>query len=383
MKKYFYLGITGLILFEIANVFFIMPMPGSQELDSIELAYFLYSWRWAFRLLFGIMILTGLRSAFQSLKWLPALLLLIAGTVIYAANFKMAADHMFYQPSVMVMGTAENNIVDRERLVLGIHYNGEAKAYPIQYLGYHHQVRDSIGGKPVMVTYCTVCRTGRVFEPIVHGKTENFRLVGMDHYNAMFEDESTKSWWRQVTGESVAGKLKGEKLPEIASVQTTLGKWLELYPQSRIMQADPGFSKQYTSMSDYEQGSERGRLTRRDTGSWQPKSWVIGVIAGNKEKAYDWNRLQRENIIYDEINSIPVAIVLAQDKASFAAFERRSANQKFQINNDSLESNGIKYSFLGKSFYDSIPSLKNIPASQEYWHSWKTFHPNTLIDQQN
>ena len=42
-----------------------------------------------------------------------------------------------------------------------------------------------------MVTYCTVCRTGRVFSPIVEGQPETFRLVGMDHFNAMFEDEGT------------------------------------------------------------------------------------------------------------------------------------------------------------------------------------------------
>ena len=105
------------------------------------------------------------------------------------------------------------------------------------------------------------------------------------------------------------------------------------------------------------------------------------MIAGKTEKAYDWNRLQRESIIYDEINKIPVVIILAKDKNSFAAFERSSADQQFQVISDSLESNGVKYSFLGKPAYDSILSLKNIPAYQEYWHSWMTFHPNTLVDQ--
>ncbi len=49
MKKIFYSGIVSYIFFEIANVYFIMPMPGSQEMNSIYVAYFLYSWRWVFR----------------------------------------------------------------------------------------------------------------------------------------------------------------------------------------------------------------------------------------------------------------------------------------------------------------------------------------------
>ena len=39
-KNCFYAGIAGLILFEIANVYFIMPMPGSQQMDSLAIAYF-------------------------------------------------------------------------------------------------------------------------------------------------------------------------------------------------------------------------------------------------------------------------------------------------------------------------------------------------------
>ena len=48
MKKIFYLGIISYIFFEIANVYFIMPMPGSQEMNSINVAYFLYTWRRVF-----------------------------------------------------------------------------------------------------------------------------------------------------------------------------------------------------------------------------------------------------------------------------------------------------------------------------------------------
>ena len=45
MKKIFLIGVIGLIVFEIANVYFIMPMPGSQQMNSIGAAYFFYKWR--------------------------------------------------------------------------------------------------------------------------------------------------------------------------------------------------------------------------------------------------------------------------------------------------------------------------------------------------
>ena len=55
----FYTGLAGLTLFEILNVYFIMPFPGSQEIDSLNGAYFLYTHRWIFRAFFGILAVAG------------------------------------------------------------------------------------------------------------------------------------------------------------------------------------------------------------------------------------------------------------------------------------------------------------------------------------
>ena len=322
MKKIFWFGLIGLLLFEIANVYFIMPMPGSQQMNSIDLAYFLYKWRWIFRGLFAAMIFIGLFRTQWKKKWLLIFPIAIIAAVVYMANFKMAADAMFKQPNQLLLVNAVSNKVDSNRLVLGVSINGEAKAYPIRFLGYHHHIQDTVGGKPIMVTYCTVCRTGRVFEPIVNGKKEKFRLVGMDHFNAMLEDATTKSWWRQVTGEAIAGKLKGQQLPEVFSTQTSLAEWLQLNPTSLIMQLDSGFIKSYDTTMKYESGASKSKLTGTDSLSWKDKSWVIGVKAGKERKAYDWNQLKKERLIQDKIGSTPVLIVLSKDDKSFFAFER-------------------------------------------------------------
>ena len=377
MKKLFYFGILFLIVFEIANVYFIMPMPGSQKMKSLDVAYFLYSWRWFFRILFMLMILTGIKRAFSASKWLVSGAILIVLGIAFACNFIMAADSMFKQPVSLKFSNSTENKVETDRLILGITLNGESKAYPIQFLGYHHQVRDSIAGKPIMVTYCTVCRTGRVFEPLIEGKPEEFRLVGMDHFNAMFEDKSTGSWWRQVSGKAVTGSLKGKALPEVPSIQTTLEKWIELYPNTLIMQADEKFKDKYEGMSKYESGASKSKLTLRDTGSWKDKSWVIGVESGSESKAYDWNHLQKEGIIHDELGGKPIVVLLSKDKKSFVALERQSNEQLFSINNDTLITPDNRYNFIGISLDPSKSNLERLNAYQEYWHSWQIFHPLT------
>ena len=375
MKKYFWLGCLGLLLFEIANVYFIMPMPGSQQMNSIDAAYVLYKWRWVFRGVFVLLILAGLFKSAWKRKWISVIPLLLLGAVIYMTNFKMAADAMFQQPKQLILANASDNKIDSNRLIIGIEINGEAKAYPIQLIGYHHHVQDSVGGKPVLVTYCTVCRTGRVFDPVVEGKHEQFRLVGMDHFNAMLEDETTKSWWRQVTGDAIAGKQKGKKLNELLSTQTSLATWLKLYPNTKIMQPDPASASHYDTAFKYESGTSKSKLTGTDTASWKTKSWVVGVKTGNETKMYDWNQLKAKRLIADNIGTTPILLVLAEDHQSFFAFERPEYNHAFFLKGDTLVYRNHLYSINGKGI-DTVSSLKRLPAYQEFFHSWKTFQPS-------
>jgi hypothetical protein len=377
MKKLFYGGIIGIILYEIAKVYFIMPMPGSQQMNSIDAAYILHTWRWPLRILFWAMVGIGSFSVFSGkMKWLPAVFLLLAAGIIYGTNFEMAADTMFYQPSQVIQHNAASNKVDKDRLVIGVEANGEAKAYPIQFIGYHHQVRDVLGGKPIMVTYCTVCRTGRVFEPTVDGKPEVFRLVGMDHFNAMFEDSETGSWWRQANGEAIAGPLKGKMLPELASTQTSLRQWLKLHPDSKVMQPDPVYQAKYDSMSRYESGRGKSTLTKTDTVSWKEKSWVVGIQAGGAAKAFDWNRLKKERIINSQVGTAPLALVLGADNNSFFAFAK-ATDEPFTFRNDSIFTKTGAHDLLGKRLTGTGNDLKRLNAYQEFWHSWRTFHPGT------
>ncbi|MBC7424203.1 MAG: DUF3179 domain-containing protein [Ferruginibacter sp.] len=378
MKKIFFTGIIGLLLFEVLNVYLIMPMPGSQQMDSIDVAYFLYRWRWAFRMLFGVMIVVGLLTSRFKKKWVPLVPLALVAAIVYMANFYMAAGHMFYKPKQVLMANAALNKTDTGGLVIGIVNNGEAKAYPIRLLGYHHQVYDSIGGKPVIVTYFTVCRTGRVYEPIVNGKQERFRLVGMDHFNAMFEDTTTKSWWRQATGQAITGQLKGQQLPEFFSTQTSLAKWLQLNPSSLVMQADPAFKDDYDTTYKFENGKSKSKLTGTDSLSGKNKSWVIGVKAGNERKAYDWNTLKEKRLIQDKLGNMPVLLVLASDDKSFFAFESPDETTVFSLQNDTIINNGHHYTINGKSIGIGS-SLKALPAYQEFLHSWRTFNTGTAM----
>ncbi|HEY9486888.1 MAG TPA: DUF3179 domain-containing (seleno)protein, partial [Chryseosolibacter sp.] len=124
----------------------------------------------------------------------------------------------------------------------------------------------------------------------------------------------------------------------------------------------------------FERGKSKGQLTRSDTVSWNEKSWVVGVQIDNRAKAYDWNELKAKRVIHDKIGSTPIAVALASDDESFIAFER-NADEQFVERNDSLVSSLHTFDFAGRSSDGSRARL--LKSYQEFWHSWKQFHPET------
>jgi hypothetical protein len=386
-KAIVFIGLLLLIFFELLRVYLIMPLPGSQRMNSIELAYWLGSNQTIIRIALGLLLayplVQLLRHGSKTQKIITLLLLVIYGVVAYLFNFKMEADKMFYQPKLVRMATIDSNRVGEDKLILGVEMNGTARAYPIQQIGYHHQVRDTIGTIHLMVTYCTVCRTGRVFSPVVNGRVENFRLVGMDHFNAMFEDASTKSWWRQSTGECVAGPLRGQRLIEIPSRQVSLGAWKKAHTNTLILQPDSNYKEPIEKMASYESGKSKSQLTKRDSLSWQEKSWVLGISTATAARCYDWNELVKKREIKDSLPNLPLIIVLENDAISFHVYERRLNNQSLQLVRKAEGiydvASGTLWNFDGIGISGALKSdtLRRIPCYQEYLHSWEYFHPGS------
>ena len=104
MKKSLWLisGLLFLLVLEILKVYFIMPFPGSQQLNSVGIAYFLHNNIWWLRII-GIIITVGPFMHFitKGKLWQKIILVLIVvgyGVLIYLFNFRFLANKIFHQP---------------------------------------------------------------------------------------------------------------------------------------------------------------------------------------------------------------------------------------------------------------------------------------------
>jgi len=218
----FIVTILILIFLEIITVFLISPLRLNQDLnDTIDIAHFMNMNMVYFRIIILIPIIWMAYSFFKNFnrikKIVAGFMILLYLGIFYLTNYVAQVDTYFKDQIITKSVTADESVVPLESVVMGVSINSETKAYPIDYLAFHHKVYDSVGGEPVLVTYCSICRSGRVFSPIIDGRSEKFDLVGLLQYNAVIQDESTSSWWQQATGEAIAGKKKGTKMEEYFS----------------------------------------------------------------------------------------------------------------------------------------------------------------------
>jgi len=110
--------------------------------------------------------------------------------------------------------------------------------------------------------------------------------------------------------------------------------------------------------------------------SWKDKSWVLGVEVDGHSKAYDWIELKKNRILNDRVGDTPIVVAIASDDQSFIAFKRHNADE-FVLRDDSLISGQKVYDLLGRKRDGG--RLERVDVYQEFWHSWKEFHPETEV----
>jgi hypothetical protein len=143
-----------LLLFsaEILRVYFVMPFPGSQVRNTVLYAYWLDQSIVWIRILTWILICFALVTVFKNGRiWEKislSLILVSYAVVFFYFNFRLQADNIFHQPVNKAFTVAANSDMDKSKLIIGVVIEGKAKAYPIQLIGYHHQVMDTIGKTP-------------------------------------------------------------------------------------------------------------------------------------------------------------------------------------------------------------------------------------------
>jgi len=250
------------------------------------------------------------------------------------------------QPIFYPTSTALND----DSRILGVFYNGVAKAYPINILNYHEIVNDDFDGEKVVITYCPLCGSGIAFLSTINGQAYTFGVSGL-LYNSdvLLYDRESESLWSQMLSKAISGSLEGTNLTLLSTENTTWSEWKSRYPNSFYLSEETGFFRDYdqTPYKGYDQSDQLYFPVSRKSTSMHPKEIVIGIEVNGKFKAYPFKELEKLNgDLEDEFN----------DQIIIVSFNNQSNSAK-----------------LTKKDGDPFPSFTS------FWFAWYTFHPNTKV----
>jgi len=224
--------------------------------------------------------------------------------------------------------------------VLVLEREGEARAYPVRVLDFHEVVNDSVGGRPVAVTWCPLCGAGVVYDREVtaaaaesdgdartgnestDGPSPSSGGSGRDATGApegtagteeteetvlsfgvsgkladddlVMYDRETGSEWKQSTGRAIAGPLSGTELRVLPAGMTTYGEFRESHPEGVVLQR-PGGESEAASDTDEPAPIDYGR---RPYESYLEGDGVgLGAHRGTGGRAWDREDLHPKAVV--------------------------------------------------------------------------------------
>ena len=267
-----------------------------------------------------------------------------------------------------------------------IEHGGVTKAYPLDYVIHHHVVNDRFGDRIVSLTYCAMCRSIIPFDvtdlgPLFVGSFKNANMI--------VADRRTTTFFQQATFESIIGPLHPRTLTMIPFQilpWSEVRKLTPLPPVAHVTGKDlrefqlpvPGVWRRIM-VSDATPG-----LPSKDRDkSFPARTHVIGVTDPNArpQVAYLKRELIRKGVVRNEtLNAFFVSLgdTVNAFKASVAGKPVHLTLKDGGALLDTLS--GSSWDARGKRKSGSLQAdLEPVAISDEYWFSWKAFHPRSQL----
>jgi len=196
--------------------------------------------------------------------------------------------------------------------VIALEVRGQARAYPLAILVWHEIVNDTLGGEPVVVTFCPLCNTALVFERTLDGVVYDFGTTGKLRFSDLvMYDRQTESWWQQAVGEAIVGTLTGAKLTFLPAQIVSMDTFASTWPDGDVLSRDTGDPRPYgrNPYPGYDTPDERPFLFEGSlNGRVAPKERVVAVGEGEDAIAFPWSLLAETGIATERAGGEPIVV---------------------------------------------------------------------------
>ena len=283
----------------------------------------------------------------------------------------------------------------------------EARFYPLAMLIVHEIVNDEIDGRPVLVTYCPLCNSALVFDPMVDGQRLRFGTSGLlRNSDLVMWDDATESLWQQIGGEGLVGAYAGHRLDVIPSAIVSWGDFKAGYPDGMVL-APPGRPASSYGRNPYVQYTSRSAPIPGFFDStilddrYPALERTVGVTVDGHNRAYPFSVVQANGAVNDIVGGVPVVVLWSPgtadaldssttaegaDVGAALAFDRRVDGEVLFFSTAGEgrftdERTGSTWNVLGHAVEGELAGnrLEPVVHTNEFWFAWSAFHPNAEV----
>ncbi len=313
-------------------------------------------------------------------------------------------------PQFIPVNEANGWLKDREPVVF-VQVGNDARAYPIQILIWHEIVNDTVGGEPLIVSFCPLCNTAIAFKRTFNGQVLDFGTTGRLRYsNLIMYDRQTETWWQQATGDAIAGEQTGAQLEFYPAAMISWADFKNLYPDGSVLSRETGFSRDYgkNPYFGYDDINQTPFLFNGETPSQlPPMARVLTLENKNETVAYPYDILSRVGVINDTVGG--EAIVIFWNKGTTSALDTSKISEgrdvgaavayarlldpstgsgqtlTFKYSDEKIfdEQTNSEWNLFGQAISGELngKQLTQVVSINHFWFSWAAFRPETRIYQ--
>lgn len=278
-----------------------------------------------------------------------------------------------------------------DELVIGVEFNGDARAYPVRLMSLHEIVNDTVGGRPVAVTWCPLCFSALVFDR----RLDRELTFGVSGYlfknNLVMYDHQTNTFWSQLMAQAIRGPMRGERLQVLPARIISWGNWKAAHPDTLVLSAKKvGYSEGVVvdPYSGYYVSETPGLTGESQDNRLASKALVVGLVVGEHARAYPLQYILGEGVINDTLGGVPVALVADREAQSASIFLRDTDQGRLEFT-VSAGHEGLLDNQTGSSWDPQAglalsgelrgTRLRRLAAPLVFWFAWAGIYPETDV----
>ena len=148
--------VIAVVAIVLVPMFLIAPFK-AQTPRIMEVSYVMKRWSPLLTILASLVILTLTIRLWLGGRWWSRIILVILLLPVLGATWLARQNHFEWMfnplPNPAYAKVAETTFVKDDERVMAVTLGEESVAYPITLMAYHHVLRDTVGGTPIVATY--------------------------------------------------------------------------------------------------------------------------------------------------------------------------------------------------------------------------------------